>query len=103
MLPLAQLSASWFHAMIGLGLGADLLWLPVILLPLLPFTTGSGWFLATQPFFFWFLMAALWTTIDRTARRVEMPTENLRLISVWPAEAAPAPAGLPAKQNVSPP
>ena len=64
MLPLAQLSASWFHAMISLGLcllaqvvlgrgvGLGLLWLPVILLPLLLFTIGLGWFLAAAGVFF---------------------------------------------------
>lgn len=64
MLPLAQLSASWFHAMISLalcllaqlilgrGLGAGLLWLPVILCPLVLLTIGLGWFLAAAGVFF---------------------------------------------------
>ncbi len=64
MLPLAQLSAYWFHAMISLalclaaqlvigrGLAADVLWLPVILLPLLLLTLGLGWFLAALGVFF---------------------------------------------------
>lgn len=64
MLPLAQLSAFWFHAMISLGLcllaqvllgrglGHGLLWLPVILLPLLLLTVGLGWLLAAAGVFF---------------------------------------------------
>ena len=64
MLPLAQLSAYWFHAMISLmlcllaqlvigrGLTSGLLWLPVILLPLLLLTLGLGWFLAALGVFF---------------------------------------------------
>ncbi len=64
MLPLSQLSASWFHAMISLilcllaqvvlgrGLSTGLLWLPVILLPFLLLTLGLGWFLAALGVFF---------------------------------------------------
>ena len=64
LLPLAQLSALWFHAMISLalallasltvgrGLGPGLLWLPVILLPLLLLTLGLGWLLAALGVFF---------------------------------------------------
>jgi lipopolysaccharide transport system permease protein len=64
MLPLSQLSACWFHAMISLalcllgqlvlghGLTTGVLWLPVILLPLLLFTLGLGWLLAALGVFF---------------------------------------------------
>ena len=64
MLPLAQLSAFWFHAMISLvlcllaqavlgrGLSADLLWLPLILAPHLLLTIGLGWLLAALGVFF---------------------------------------------------
>jgi lipopolysaccharide transport system permease protein len=64
MLPLSQLSAFWFHAMISLGLcllaqvtlgrgfGPGLLWLPVILLPLLLLTIGLGWLLSAAAVFF---------------------------------------------------
>lgn len=63
MLPVAQLSALWFHAMISLalclaaqlmlgrGLGAGLLWLPAILVPLLLLTLGLGWLLAAAGVF----------------------------------------------------
>jgi lipopolysaccharide transport system permease protein len=64
ILPLAQLGAYWFHAMISLalcllvhgvfgrGFTADLLWLPVILMPLLLLTVGLGWLLAAAGVFF---------------------------------------------------
>ena len=64
MLPLSQLSAFWFHAMISLalcllaqvvlgrGFSGGLLWLPMILLPLLFLTIGLGWFLAAAGVFF---------------------------------------------------
>lgn len=64
MLPLSQLSAFWFHALISLslcllaqltvgrGLAAGALWLPVILLPLLLLTLGLGWLLAALGVFF---------------------------------------------------
>jgi len=64
MLPLAQLSALWFHAMISLvlcllaqliigrGLSIGILWLPVILAPLLLLTLGLGWLLAAIGVFF---------------------------------------------------
>jgi lipopolysaccharide transport system permease protein len=64
LLPLSQLSASWFHAMISLtlcllaqlvfgrGVSAGLLWLPVILAPLLLLTLGLGWLLAALGVFF---------------------------------------------------
>lgn len=64
MLPLSQLSAFWFHAMISLvlcllaqvflgrGLSSGLLWLPVILLPLALLTVGLGWLLAALGVFF---------------------------------------------------
>jgi len=65
VLPLAQLGAFWFHALISLALFAlaalafgrglsltGLLWLPAILLPLLLLTLGLGWFLAAAGVFF---------------------------------------------------
>ena len=65
VLPLAQLSAFWFHLLISLGLLligivvmgrsltlAGLLWLPVVLLPHLLFTAGLCWFLAAIGVFF---------------------------------------------------
>lgn len=65
ILPLAQLGAFWFHAMISLGLVVlaaltvghglsvtGLAWLPVILLPLLLLTIGLGWLLATAGVYF---------------------------------------------------
>ena len=64
MLPLSQLSAYWFHAMISLalcllaqlslgrGLTVGLLWLPIILLPHLLLTLGLGWMLAALGVFF---------------------------------------------------
>lgn len=64
MLPLAQLGAYWFHAMISLalcllvqglfgrGFTTSLLWLPVILFPLLLLTVGLGWLLAAAGVFF---------------------------------------------------
>jgi lipopolysaccharide transport system permease protein len=64
MLPLSQIGAYWFHAMISLvlcliaqatigrGLGWGLLWLPVILIPLLFLTAGLAWFLAALGVFF---------------------------------------------------
>jgi lipopolysaccharide transport system permease protein len=64
MLPLSQLSAFWFHALISLalcllaqlalgrGFSTGLFWLPVILLPLLLLTLGLGWFLAAIGVFF---------------------------------------------------
>lgn len=65
VLPLAQLGAFWFHALVSLGLFAlaaltfgrglslaGLLWLPVILLPHLLLTLGLGWLLAAVGVFF---------------------------------------------------
>jgi len=65
VLPLAQISAFWFHLLISLGLLligivvlgrgltlAGLLWLPVVLLPHLLLTTGLCWFLAAIGVFF---------------------------------------------------
>ena len=64
MLPLSQLSAFWFHAMISLalcllaqvilgrGLDSGLLWLPLILIPHLFLTVGLGWLLAALGVFF---------------------------------------------------
>jgi lipopolysaccharide transport system permease protein len=65
ILPLAQLGALWFHALIGLvlflaataaigrGLGVTgLLWLPLILAPHLLLTIGLGWLLAAAGVFF---------------------------------------------------
>jgi lipopolysaccharide transport system permease protein len=65
VLPLAQLSAFWFHLLISLGLLligivvlgrsltlAGLLWLPVVLLPHLLLTAGLCWFLAAIGVFF---------------------------------------------------
>lgn len=65
ILPLAQLGAFWFHAMISLALVAlaaatvghglsfaGLAWLPVILLPLALLTAGLGWFLAAAGVYF---------------------------------------------------
>ncbi|MEI6107841.1 MAG: ABC transporter permease, partial [Opitutae bacterium] len=64
MLPLSQISAYWFHAMISLalcllaqvvigrGLSAGLFWLPLILLPHLLLTIGLGWLLAALGVFF---------------------------------------------------
>jgi len=65
VLPLAQLGAFWFHALISLvlclataalfGHGfsfTGLLWLPVILGPLLLLTAGLSWFLAALGVFF---------------------------------------------------
>lgn len=65
VLPLAQLGAFWFHALISLALfgvaslavgrglpPAGLLWLPVILLPLLLLTVGLAWLLAALGVFF---------------------------------------------------
>jgi len=65
VLPLAQLSAFWFHALINLALvllatvfigrgisPTGLLWLPVILAPLLLLTLGLGWLLAALGVFF---------------------------------------------------
>lgn len=65
VLPLAQLGALWFHALISLALFglaslifgrglslAGLLWLPVILLPHLLLTLGLGWLLAALGVFF---------------------------------------------------
>lgn len=65
ILPLAQLGACWFHAMISLvlvaaaaltvghGLSlAGVFWVPLILLPLALLTAGLGWFLAAAGLFF---------------------------------------------------
>lgn len=63
LLPLAQLSAGWFHLAVSLtllligtcfghGLSAGVLWLPVILLPLLLLSVGLGWMLAALGVFF---------------------------------------------------
>jgi len=64
MLPLAQLSAFWFHATISLGLCLagqlilgrgltdNVLWLPLILAPLLLLTVGLGWLIAAAGVFF---------------------------------------------------
>ena len=65
VLPLAQISAFWFHLLISLGLLlvgitvlgrgltlAGLLWLPVVLLPHLLLTMGLCWFLAAVGVFF---------------------------------------------------
>jgi lipopolysaccharide transport system permease protein len=65
ILPVAQLGAFWFHAMVSLALVAlaaatighglslgGLLWLPIILLPLLCLTVGLGWFLAAAGVYF---------------------------------------------------
>jgi lipopolysaccharide transport system permease protein len=65
VLPLAQLSAFWFHLLISLGLLligivvmgrsltlTGLLWLPVVLLPHLLLTAGLCWFLAALGVFF---------------------------------------------------
>jgi lipopolysaccharide transport system permease protein len=65
VLPLAQLGAFWFHALISLALFllaaftlghgvslVGLLWLPLILLPHLLLTLGLGWFLAALGVFF---------------------------------------------------
>jgi lipopolysaccharide transport system permease protein len=64
MLPVAQLGAFWFHALISLvlcllaqlvfgrGLSSGVLWLPLILLPLLLLTLGLGWLLAALGVFF---------------------------------------------------
>jgi lipopolysaccharide transport system permease protein len=64
ILPLSQLGAFWFHAMISLvlcllvqlimgrGLTTGLLWLPIILFPLVLFTVGLGWLLAAMGVFF---------------------------------------------------
>lgn len=65
VLPLAQLSAFWFHALINLALvlgavcwvgrgltASGLLWLPVILIPHLLLTLGLGWLLAALGVFF---------------------------------------------------
>lgn len=65
ILPLAQLGAFWFHALVSLALFAvaalvfgrglspmGLLWLPVILLPHLLLTLGLGWLLAAAGVFF---------------------------------------------------
>lgn len=65
ILPLAQLGAFWFHAMISLGLVGlatitvghglsviGLAWLPIILLPLLLLTIGLGWLLAAAGVYF---------------------------------------------------
>lgn len=65
VLPLAQVGAFWFHALINLALclGAiawvgrgltlsGLLWLPALLVPHLLLTIGLGWFLAALGVFF---------------------------------------------------
>ena len=65
VLPLAQLGALWFHALVSLGLFAlvalsfgrglslaGVLWLPAILLPHLLLTLGLGWLLAALGVFF---------------------------------------------------
>lgn len=92
MLPLAQLSAYWFHAMISLvlcllaqlvigrGFTAGLLWLPVILLPLLLLTLGLGWFLAALGVFF---------------RDIVQVVPVLGQIMLWTSAVFFAPAALP--------
>jgi lipopolysaccharide transport system permease protein len=65
ILPLAQLGAFWFHAMVSLGLVAiaaatvghglsltGIAWLPLILLPLAFLTVGLGWLLAAGGVYF---------------------------------------------------
>lgn len=64
MLPLSQLSAFWFHALISLalcllaqlcvgrGFSAGVLWLPAILAPLVLLTLGLAWLLAALGVFF---------------------------------------------------
>lgn len=65
ILPLAQLGAFWFHAMVSLALVAiaaatighglslaGLAWLPLILLPLLLLTVGLAWLLAAAGVYF---------------------------------------------------
>lgn len=83
VLPLAQLGAFWFHALVSLALLllacvtlgrgiplAGLLWLPVILLPHLLLTLGLGWLIAAIGVFFrdisqlvpLFTQVLLWTS-----------------------------------------
>jgi lipopolysaccharide transport system permease protein len=92
MLPLAQLSAFWFHAMISLalcllaqlaigrGFSAGLLWLPLILLPLLLLTLGLGWLLAALGVFF---------------RDITQVVPVLAQIMLWTSAVFFAPAALP--------
>lgn len=92
MLPLSQLSAGWFHAMISLslcllaqafagrGLAGGALWLPVILFPLLLLTLGLGWFLAALGVFF---------------RDVVQVVPVLAQILLWTSAVFFSPAALP--------
>lgn len=92
MLPLAQLSAYWFHAMISLalcllaqlvfgrGFSPGLLWLPAILLPLLLLTLGLGWFLSALGVFF---------------RDVSQVVPVIGQIMLWTSAVFFAPAALP--------
>jgi lipopolysaccharide transport system permease protein len=93
ILPLAQLGAFWFHALISLalclgaqlafgrGLGAGLLWLPLILLPLLLLTIGLGWLLAALGVFF---------------RDITQVVPVLGQILLWTSAVFFAPQALPA-------
>lgn len=92
MLPLSQLSACWFHAMISLalcllaqvvvgrGLAEGALWLPVILFPLLLLTLGLGWFLAALGVFF---------------RDIVQVVPVLAQIMLWTSAVFFSPAALP--------
>jgi len=92
LLPLAQLGAFWFHAMISLalcllaqfvlgrGFTTGLLWLPVILAPLALLTLGLGWLLAALGVFF---------------RDITQVVPVLAQIVLWTSAVFFAPSALP--------